>query len=204
VPASPSTPEPVAERGPPDGRLVSSGPGDLVRNGTHFGRMTDVQFADEVLDRAPGAHPRFHAKAYSSCCQALQVVMEGLDATSAHLGRELARGVRDLALERFGPDGADRAGALGYPLHRRRGRVVFAMVERGSDQAGRGPARGLRDIFDFEEAFDRTIPGYAQPDRGERRDRSRHGSARPRAPRPDSFSRPWEGFTWWETRFPPV
>ena len=65
--------------------------------------MNDLQFAEEILDQLQERNPRFHTKAYFFVLASLHSVIRGLEAPRHITGRELALGVRDLALERFGP-----------------------------------------------------------------------------------------------------
>lgn len=121
--------------------------------------MTDVQFAEEILGRLQERYPRFHTKAYLFVLSALQVTVEGLDRPRHIAGDELARGVRDLALERFGPLARTVLEHWGIHSTEDMGEVVFALVECGvlvkQDEDRR---EDFRDIFDFEEAFERAYP----------------------------------------------
>ena len=65
--------------------------------------MTDLQFAEEVLDQLQEKHPRFHGKSYLFLLSALHHVIQGLEEPRHISGQELANGVRRLALERYGP-----------------------------------------------------------------------------------------------------
>lgn len=121
--------------------------------------MTELQFREEVLDRLEERNPRFHGKAYLFLLSALHRVMEGLDAPRHISGRELAEGVRDLALAQFGP--MARTVLEHWGIHRTDdlGDIVFALVECGilikqeeDDHAD------FQDVFDFEEAFEENYP----------------------------------------------
>lgn len=126
--------------------------------------MTDLQFADEVLDRLQERNPRFHAHSYIFVLQALHRVIHSLEAPRHVTGRELAEGVRGLALERFGPIARTVLEHWGIHDTDDVGRVVFAMVEQGilikqeEDQV-----EDFTDVFDFEEAFDLNYPWDARP-----------------------------------------
>lgn len=121
--------------------------------------MTDVQFADEILGRLRERNPRFHAKAYLFVLSALQSVMERLDRPRHIAGEELARGVRDLALERFGPLARTVLEHWGIHATEDVGELVFALVECGVLVKQEEDRReDFRDVFDFEEAFDRGYP----------------------------------------------
>jgi len=126
--------------------------------------MTDLQFADEVLDRLQERNPRFHAHSYIFVLQALHRVIHSLETPRHVSGRELAGGVRELALERFGPIARTVLQHWGIHDTDDVGRVVFAMVEQGilikqeEDQL-----EDFTNVFDFEEAFDLNYPWDARP-----------------------------------------
>jgi uncharacterized repeat protein (TIGR04138 family) len=121
--------------------------------------MTDVQFADEILGRLQERNPRFHPKAYLFVLSALQSVMDGLDRPRHIAGGELVRGVRDLALTRFGPLARTVLEHWGIHSTEDMGEVVFALVECGvlvkQDEDRR---EDFRNVFDFEETFERGYP----------------------------------------------
>jgi uncharacterized repeat protein (TIGR04138 family) len=126
--------------------------------------MTDLQFADEVLDRLQERHPRFHARSYIFVLQALHRVIQALERPRHVSGQELAEGVRELALERFGPMARSVLEHWGIHDTEDVGRVVFAMVEQGIliKQEGDHPD-DFSDVFDFEEAFELNYPWDARP-----------------------------------------
>jgi uncharacterized repeat protein (TIGR04138 family) len=126
--------------------------------------MTDLQFADEVLDRLQERNPRFHARSYIFVLQALHSVIQGLDAPRHVTGQELAEGVRELALERFGPMARTVLEHWGIHDTDDVGRVVFAMVEQGILIKQDGDHQeDFRNVFDFEEAFELNYPWEARP-----------------------------------------
>lgn len=124
--------------------------------------MTDVQFADELLDRLQDRHPRFHPKAYLFVLQALHRVMASLERPRHISGRELAEGVRALALHRFGPMARTVLEHWGIHATDDLGSVVFALVDLGIliKQQGDSP-EDFVGLFDFEEAFDQNYPWEA-------------------------------------------
>ena len=128
-----------------------------------FGPMTEVHFADELLERLRSRYPRFHQKAYLFVLDALHRVIAGL-AEPRHIGgRELAEGVRGLAIERYGPMARTVLEHWGIHGTDDLGDVVFALVEQGvlikQDEDSR---EDFEDIFDFEEAFVRDYPWEAR------------------------------------------
>ena len=94
--------------------------------------MTEVQFADEVLDQLQERNPRFHARSYEFVLQALHSVIRSLEQPRHITGRELTEGVRELALGRYGP--LARTVLEHWGIHETEdvGRVVFAWSNRGS------------------------------------------------------------------------
>ena len=121
--------------------------------------MTELQFAEEVLDQLQEKHPRFHGKAYLFLLSSLHQVMEVLDEPRHISGRELAEGVRGLALERFGPMSRTVLQHWGIHTTGDLGDIVFALVDCGVliRQDGDSP-EDFRDVFDFEEAFEQNYP----------------------------------------------
>jgi len=124
--------------------------------------MTDVQFADEILDRLRERNPRFHGKAYLFLLSSLHHVMEGLSQPRHITGSELAEGARVLALRQFGPLARTVLEHWGIHSTEDMGEIVFALVEAGiliKEEEDR--AEDFRGIFDFEEAFERNYPWTA-------------------------------------------
>jgi len=121
--------------------------------------MTELQFADEILDRLQERNPRFHGKAYLFLLSALHHVLDSLEKPRHISGAELAEGVRDLALERFGPLARTVLEYWGIHATEDLGEIVFALVECGVliKEAEDRP-EDFRGVFDFEEAFERNYP----------------------------------------------
>jgi uncharacterized repeat protein (TIGR04138 family) len=126
--------------------------------------MTDLDFADEVLDQLQERNPRFHARSYLFVLQALHSVIQSLDEPRHISGRELTEGVRELALGRYGPMARTVLEHWGIHATDDVGRVVFAMVEQGIliKQDGDQP-EDFADVFDFQEAFELNYPWEAKP-----------------------------------------
>ena len=124
--------------------------------------MTQLQFADDVLLRLQERNPRFHGKAYLFLLSALHHVMESLEAPRHISGRELSTGVRDLALERFGPLARTVLEHWGIHATEDLGEIVFALVECGIlvKQTEDSPD-DFKGVFDFEDAFELEYPWEA-------------------------------------------
>lgn len=126
--------------------------------------MTDLQFADEILDQLQERNPRFHTKAYFFVLAALHSVIQSLDEPRHISGRELAEGARSLALDRYGPMARSVLEHWGIHTSEDVGDVVFALVDQGIlvKQDGDSP-KDFADVFDFEEAFELNYPWEARP-----------------------------------------
>ena len=130
--------------------------------GAHIWHMTDLQFAEEILDQLQERNPRFHTKAYFFVLAALHSVLQKLEAPRHITGRELALGGRELALARYGPMARPVLGHWGIHRTADVGLVVFALVEQGilvKQEEDR--LEDFADVFDFEEAFDLGYPWEA-------------------------------------------
>ena len=121
--------------------------------------MTELQFAEEILERLQDRNPRFHGKAYLFLLSALHAVLAELEEPRHVSGEELAHGVRDLALKQYGPMARTVLAHWGIHGTEDLGEIVFAMVECGvlikRDEDCREDFRGL---YDFEEVFERDYP----------------------------------------------
>ncbi|MFQ5537430.1 MAG: Minf_1886 family protein [Gemmatimonadota bacterium] len=125
--------------------------------------MTHLQFAEEVLDELQERNPRFHAKAYFFVLAALHSVIQSLEEPRHISGRELAEGVRTLALQRFGPMARTVLGHWGIHCTEDVGGVVFALVEQGILIKQEGDSlEDFAQVYDFEEAFELNYPWEAR------------------------------------------
>lgn len=114
---------------------------------------------EEVMDRLRERYPRFQETAYLFVLSALHYVLERLPEPRHITGPELAEGVRDLALDRFGPMARTVLEYWGICSTADVGKLVFALVDTGIliKQDDDNP-HDFEDVFDFDEAFDRDYP----------------------------------------------
>lgn len=124
--------------------------------------MTDLDFAEETLATLQERHPRFHRRAYVFLLDALHTVMAGMRETRHISGQELVDGVRDLAMDRFGPLARTVLEHWGVHATDDLGQIVFALVDIGIlvKQDDDRP-EDFVDLFDFEEVFERNYPWTA-------------------------------------------
>jgi uncharacterized repeat protein (TIGR04138 family) len=121
--------------------------------------MTDLQFAESILDQLQERNPRFHGKAYLFLLSALHAVMKDLDEPRHISGQELAEGVRALALEQYGPIARTVLEHWGIHTTKDLGEIVFTLVDAGVLIKQSGDSRAdFENIFDFEDVFERNYP----------------------------------------------
>lgn len=114
---------------------------------------------EEVLDRLRERHPRFQETAYLFVLSALHHVLESIGEPRHISGRELALGVRDLAIERFGPMARSVLEHWGIESTSDIGELVFALVDAGIlIRQEEDSLEDFHGLFDFEESFDRNYP----------------------------------------------
>lgn len=118
--------------------------------------MNGIVLDDVLLDRLRERHPRYHETAYVFILSALHHVIEHLPEPRHISGAELAGGVRDLAIERFGPMARTVLEHWGIQSTSDVGDIVFALIECGvlikQDEDAR---EDFTDVYDFDEAFAR-------------------------------------------------
>jgi uncharacterized repeat protein (TIGR04138 family) len=143
---------------------ASPDPGVPPEGLQHFIPMTDLQFAEEILLQLQEKNPRFHGKAYLFLLSALHHVMQKLERPRHISGQELAEGVRELALDRYGPMARTVLEHWGIHTTDDLGDIVFALVECGIlIKQDDDRKEDFRAVFDFEEAFELGYPWGAKP-----------------------------------------
>lgn len=121
--------------------------------------MSSMILDEEVLDRLRERYPRYQETAYLFVLSALHHVLEHLPEPRHITGRELAEGVRDLAIDRFGPMARSVLEHWGIVSTWDVGQLVFALVECGIlIKQDEDTLEDFVDVFEFEDAFDRDYP----------------------------------------------
>jgi len=117
---------------------------------------------DELFSALRARNPRYREEAYVFVLSALNYVIERLPEPRHITGGELAGGVRDLALERFGPMARTVLEHWGIEQTADVGAIVFALVESGVliKQDDDSPD-DFNDVFDFDDAFETPYPRRA-------------------------------------------
>jgi len=121
--------------------------------------MSSIILDDQTMNRLRELHPEFHDTVYLFVLSALHYVIEQLPEPRHITGRELAEGVRDLAIDRFGPMARTVLEHWGIRETRDVGRIVFALVETGIlIKQEEDSLVDFDNVFDFDEAFAREYP----------------------------------------------
>ncbi len=118
-----------------------------------------MAFADDVLDRLRERYPRYRETAYLFILAALHHVLEQLPHPRHISGPELADGVRELAIHRFGPMARTVLQHWGIERTDDMGEIVFALVEAGIllKQDEDSPS-DFEALYDFEDVFEADYP----------------------------------------------
>ncbi|HSL70413.1 MAG TPA: Minf_1886 family protein [Longimicrobiales bacterium] len=126
--------------------------------------MNGIVLDDQVLNQLRERHPQFHDTAYLFVLSALHYVIERLPEPRHISGRELAEGVRDLAIERFGPMARTVLDHWGIHATADVGHIVFALVEAGILIKQDGDSLlDFADVYTFDEAFGGEYPWRREP-----------------------------------------
>ena len=124
--------------------------------------MADLTCPERGLETLLERYPRFHRNAFIFVLDALHTVV-GRMREKRHLsGEELAHGVRDLALHRFGPIAKTVLGHWGLHTTEDVGSVVFAMVDVGLlVKQDDDSIEDFQGLFDFHQVFEADYPWSA-------------------------------------------
>src|SRR5690606_7325007 len=131
-------------------------PGGSRRGGARvYVLMSVIVFAEDVMSRLREQHPAYHEAAYLFILNALHYVLERLPVPRHISGRELAEGVRDLAIDLFVNMYRTVLEYLMSIETAHVGKIAFALVE--CDVLNSKVEKTLEDyedLFDFEVDFE--------------------------------------------------
>jgi uncharacterized repeat protein (TIGR04138 family) len=112
-----------------------------------------------LLAKLREQNPRYSDTAYLFVLSALQHAIEKLEEPRHITGQELAEGVRDLAIKRFGPMARTVLEHWGIHATADIGAIVYALIDCHVLIKQESDSReDFRDVFSFDEAFDRNYP----------------------------------------------
>jgi uncharacterized repeat protein (TIGR04138 family) len=120
---------------------------------------------EELFAALRARNPRYPEAAYVFVLGALNYVLERLPEPRHITGGEMAGGVRDMAIERFGPMARTVLEHWGIEQTADVGEIVFALVESGVLIKQEEDTRDdFIDVFDFDDAFGSPYPRRASGD----------------------------------------
>ena len=125
-------------------------------------KMHEINF-DEAIDRILARDSRYHPDAYQFLREALDFTQKKIRTENRgrvrHVtGQELLEGVRQFALEHFGPMSMTVLNEWGIRSCRQFGDIVFNMVEIGLLAKTATDTRGdFENGYDFDDAFRRPF-----------------------------------------------
>ena len=91
--------------------------------------MSDIQLADEILERIRGLDGRYHERGYLFVLAALEYGQQRRAVRGHMCGKELAWACRDFAVEQFGLTARTVLSHWGLDTTEDIGRIVFVLIE---------------------------------------------------------------------------
>lgn len=119
--------------------------------------MKELESFLEKIERVMEEHREYKFEAYSFVMAALHQTVSKLPKARHVTGKELLHGIRDYALEQFGPMTRTVLNYWGIKKTDDFGKIVFALVEVGILR--KQPGDKIEDFFgvyDFKDAFDKS------------------------------------------------
>ena len=118
--------------------------------------MKELETFLEKIEKVMKAHREYKFEAYSFVMAGLHHTVSKLKKPRHVSGRELAEGVREYALDQFGPMARTVLNYWGIKSTFDFGRIVFALVEVGIlRKQPEDKIEDFKNIYDFKEAFDK-------------------------------------------------
>ena len=127
--------------------------------------MATLQFADEIMDHLKRQYPQFHEDAYLFLLSAFEDFLQVFGENRQLEGKELAHGVRQLALQRFGPMAKTVLEHWGINRTEDLGDIVYALIDCGILVRESGDCmEDFCDVFDCVEVFEKNYPWNSKGD----------------------------------------
>lgn len=124
--------------------------------------VAELAFRDGIWDQIRVRESRYHEHAYLFVLAALEFQQSRLGERRHIDGKELARAVRDLALERYGVMARLVLDHWGVRATADVGDIVFTMVDLGLLMSQPTDSRlDFIDVYDFDQAFEHAYPWNA-------------------------------------------
>jgi len=110
---------------------------------------------EEITLEVARRHGRYDAEAYRFIFEALDYLIRKMDRRRHVTGAELSRGVRDLAVERFGFLARTVLESWGVTRTADFGEMVYHLIEDGvMSKTDEDKKSDFDNVYDFHEAFD--------------------------------------------------
>ncbi len=101
---------------------------------------------------------RYRLEAYCFVFEALDYTLRRLGEHRHVTGRELCEGIRDLAIEKFGPLASTVFAYWGVTRTEDFGAIVFNLVDAGlMGKTETDSIEDFHDVYDFEEVFEKNL-----------------------------------------------
>ena len=108
------------------------------------------QLAEEIYAQ----DPRYKPDAYEFLMQGLYFTQKKIKRSGHISGRELSEGLRDFAIEQFGPMARTVFSHWGITQTQDLGNMVYSMINKGMlSKTEEDSLDDFKDVFDFQEAF---------------------------------------------------
>ncbi len=118
--------------------------------------MKELENYLKKIDRIIAKNARYKFEAYGFVMAGLHHTVSKFTKPRHVTGRELLEGIRDYALEQFGPLARTVLGYWGISKTEDFGNVVFALVDAGIlRKQPEDKIEDFRNIYDFKEVFDK-------------------------------------------------
>jgi uncharacterized repeat protein (TIGR04138 family) len=120
--------------------------------------MKELQNFLDKIEKLMDQHHQYKFEAYSFVMSALHHTVAKLQKPRHVSGKELSEGIRDFALEQFGPLTRTVLNYWGIKETLDFGKIVFALVEVGVlRKQPEDKLEDFKDLYDFDKAF---VKGY--------------------------------------------
>ena len=121
--------------------------------------MWDLSEKNRPLHDIIEQDPRYADEAYAFILDTLREVIEGLQKVRHVSGQELSEGCRRRALDLYGPLARSVLEYWGIKTTTDFGEIVFNLIKaKQLTKTENDSKEDFRDVFNFEEAFDRQYP----------------------------------------------
>lgn len=112
----------------------------------------------QVVEEICAKDSRYKADAYEFVLQALHFTQGKLKKEGHVTGRQLLEGIRDFAIEQYGPMAKTVPTHWGITKTQDFGNIVFNMIERNLLSKTESDTLGdFRDVYDFQAAFGNVL-----------------------------------------------